>query len=658
MKSIYIKKVVFFLIICGIFYCSIGDNTVFAAKPKTIMIILDELDKQQIKKLASNKCAVGLINNRTASLYKSDEEESYFMTLACGRRIRISDGLYKGVRKLHNGKLQVIEYQEILNDLKQNFSYFSQEKILGQCLSENEVSIGYIGEGSAALIAANNKGIINYGENHIIYKEQWLSKQTEKIMKDADLLIVSYNLRGKENRVDILNNYINEFSEVNFIVISLYMNAGLSININSGLSPVIYKTPHQSEGLLTTNTTKRIGIITNLDILPQLASMYGLDNTHYIGNIFEIQSNPYPTKAIEKDFIKYQNLNIIRYILYSIVIAAELFVIISWLISKKKNICRYQVIMNSIIMSIFLSFIMSIFIFYRSIIAYCFVLVIFSILLAVKIPKKISNQKFNLIQLVSAATYILIIFGSFFNEDIVYDSYIGFNNLFAGGRFYGLNNGIMGVFLATSVIFCYTISRLTRNKKLGMILYLLVPSLNLIVLSGRYGANAGGYLTATVLFLLIVYYEIFEKRFNKLRMIPIIFLGVIILMVNFYVDIKGINGSHTGDFIIRVNEFGFAELINMIEAKIKQLIFMLLMSPWGIIIISQSFLIIRLYKKIFLKITENDDIHIFKEINIIFIVSLVGLLLNDTGVIAFTYMNTYVIAMAASLHNTERRGLC
>ena len=91
------KKTMIFLSL--ILFFSSG-NISYAENIKTILIVTDELDFTSIKKLdLESEISLGLMNTRTSNVFNRSSE-SYFMTIATGRRVELEKGLYKGLKKM------------------------------------------------------------------------------------------------------------------------------------------------------------------------------------------------------------------------------------------------------------------------------------------------------------------------------------------------------------------------------------------------------------------------------------------------------------------------------------------------------------------------------------------------------------------------------
>ncbi len=607
------------------------------------MIILDELDFDLVEKITQNtKNAVGIMNTKTGYFYGSKNRESYFLTIATGRRVKISSGLYKGIIKNRDGTLYIIGFEDIIRELKKEYLTFSREiSTFGDFFSKRGIKVGYIGNDSSSLIAANVNGYIEYGENKVVYEEKWLNHKSREILGNADILILSYKLNNKEERIELLKKYIEKM-KYNIIIFPKTISGDVNIRWNTTLVPVIYITPDKEEGLLKSSTTKREGVITSLDIFPDAANLFGISTDRFIGNSIKVIHKSKPIKKCKNYLKEFLNLNIIKYIFHGIIIALQLFVIFSK--KLKKQTCKF--FMDTILSIIFFSLLFGFFKIHKSIIIYCIIVLMSSFLLSFLLIKKENTVKY-----LSIFTNILILYGIFFNNNIIYDSFIGYNNIVAGGRFYGLNNEIMGVLLATSIIVYFSIRKKMKDKIVLSLFLIVYFPLIILALSGKYGVNFGGYITSILLFLILIYEMFYYSKINK--SIILLIFGFIFLLLSFIIQFNGYSLNHIGRLLSRIETVGFIELFDVIINKLKQLIIMVLVPPWSIISLGQLYYVYGLYRDENICMRDFKDLNIGKCIYIIFISSIISVFINDTGIISFVYMNTYLIAILTSLHNIK-----
>ena len=138
---------------------------------------------------------------------------------------------------------------------------------------------------------------------------------------------------------------------------------------------------------------------------------------------------------------------------------------------------------------------------------------------------------------------------------------------------------------------------------------------------------------------MLLYLSRSNRKINKKTVLSLFGVGTLILVISIYLDMKSANGSHAGALFERINLLGFNEFTDMIGKKIKQLLYMTLIPPWSIGFLVQVYFISHKFKSMKSKMNTIPIKFI-----IMFITSFIVLVINDTGVVAFIYMNIYLIS--------------
>lgn len=617
-------NIILILAVVLIFFFS---STSYAIEDKTILILLDELDFEDIEKIfPGNNIGLGFINLNPRKPYG---DESLYFSIGLGRKVGTKSEHYKGLQKDSDGIIKILGFEDMLKDIKKRNNNIKLD-MLGEKL--NSEGISYIGDGSSAIIAADKNGNIKSGEIEINYNEKWLEEKTDYYIADSNILILSYEINDMNNRIKLLEKYTDKFKDYNIIIIPKNVHTDMRYMLNDSLAPFIYSN-RQDNGLITSSSTKRDGVITVEDIYVELLSLNEKESNINIGNrinIIEKEDNLNEAKGIFKKSI---NLLWLAYMYHGFVYLLQIYIAYHIYKNRKDKLGKINIYNNFIVVNIFITLLMGASHFHINIILYLFL----NILMTYLVTEIVSDRGINIIGLFSTLTYGIIVFGIIFFPEIIYNSYIGFNNLFYGARYYGFNNGIMGVLLVTSIISYFFIKDLIPNKFCDNLICLLYFSINIIVLSANYGANTGGFLTSVVLFLVIVFTNLLDKNINIKNILILIGMGVLIFSVNMYFDKISNEQSHAIKFLSRIKNFGISEFIDMFQVKAKALVKLTLLPPFSIVIVSQIFSLKKLME-------ENKSLPT-KESYIIIFISIIGFMINDTGMIFFIYMIHYLIAL-------------
>lgn len=600
-------------------------------KQKTIIVTLDELDFEDSKKIINENLAMGLLNIKTAG----KNSESLFMTIGTGRKVNIPDTEFKGlIRK--NEKITVDGYEDIKDSLDQSYPNFSKQiNFLGDILEKNNLSASYIGNSdkSEVLMIANGNGEIDAWEEVTPYNNHELKNKSTEMLKDSDVLLISFDINKDARNLDTLASFLKDINEYNLIVFPKTVSGDMKYRLNDSMVPIFYGKDNV-KGLLTSDSTKRTSVITSLDLFPTVASHYDLKVKTNIGHKMDIIKDTDIIETNREILLEFLNLNLVKYIFHGLITLISLYIAYIH-ITKKNDFKKAKVLLSSIILSIPISVLLGIFHFHRFIIIYVFILISTSLLLAVFL----CNKTTRLLEKASLITNLSILIFAFIIPRFLYNSYIGYNSIVAGGRFYGFNNEIMGVLIVTSIISYYFLKDRFNNTQMSNIFLIIYFAIVIISLTGNYGANFGGFLSSIALFLILLYLCIFNRKVNKKTILSLLATGILIFIVNIYLDMRNETGSHAGDLFERINLLGFYEFVDMISKKVKQLLYMTVIPPWSIGFLAQNYFIVSKFKSI-----KNKMKVIPTKFIVMFITSFIVLIINDTGVVAFVYMNTFLIS--------------
>lgn len=610
---------------------------------KTIMIVLDNLDLEMASKIADEDFSIGLMNSKTKGSYN---EESYFMTIATGRKVKLKEGEFKGLYKRSNGEIAVKGYSNIINDLNSRYENFNKNiDFFGQKLKN--VGVGYIGNDASALIACDKNGIIEDGKTKVVYEKEWLKEQTRALLTRSDILVLSYDFQDIEERIGLLKDYIDEFGDCNIIIFPRKVPANMRKIVNNSIVPILYKAPGRNIGTLTSLSTRRDGFITSLDIFPEVLSIHGLSSKVNIGKSFRIVPDRNPLETIRDIFNRTVNLTHITYIYHGIIYFIQIYFTYFYIKNRSDKYWDIVFYFNFIIISIFVSFVMGFFSIHRNV----FVYLIVSAMISYGISYIFTTKRLNTAGILSTLTFILMISGIIFYPDFIYNSYIGYDNLIAGARFYGFNNGAMAVLLASSIISYFSIKRYLPNEAIEKIVLIAYFSLNILALSSKFGVNTGGFFTSIILFLLMIYAEFLNRKLSLKNIIILSLIGAIILFANLYIDFNSINKGHAGNLIYRIKILGSKELFDVVKTKLFALIGFTILPPWSVVLFTQIIFIKKFWQDNNLRISslkwKRPEIH--KEYIILIITAIVAFVVNDTGVIAFNLMVQYLLVLFVNI---------
>lgn len=418
---------------------------------------------------------------------------------------------------------------------------------------------------------------------------------------------------------------------------------------NFGLTPVIIYDPDQAEGLLTSPTTRRSGLISNLDIMPTIFSFLEAEyNPNLTTGVQIIKSQDHSMKKLDQDLTLYKNLRANRSPLHTLFICLILitFAIGIWILNFNKH--NYYKVVNflvSCILSIPIIWMFISIINYESVVNSIAFTLIVSLVVGSLLYKLF--KPLNVILILTALTSLLLTIDCFMHSKLMLISPLG-SDAIAGGRYYGIGNDFMGILLASSVIFVtLLVHRLNVKPYLKAIIglpYLLIVSI--AIGHPNLGANVGGLITSLVTVCVFFLYVTGRKiNLKKIFIIGIVaVLGVIgVAQLD---AIFSSNPSHAGKAINSLFNGGFIVFFSIIGTKLGILANTVYTSNWSIVMIVSVAIFIYIWTKFKdeLAVLALKLPSIMSCIRILTISAVTVFIVNDTGIIASALIFTYIIS--------------
>lgn len=596
---------------------------------KTIIVSVDRLDFDYVRELG-NGYSQGLISLKAGGGYESSLE-SQFLTMATGRRVFVEPRSFEGIEK-DGEKLKIKGYSKILEQLDSEYKNFSSTmEFLGESLNENGIKTSYIGDREDVLLVADKSGEVDFGETDIEYSERYLNEKMDSMLEQSDLLLVSYDINEDDERLKLLSKLVSERPE-EIIIFPRAIEGDIGYRLNRTIAPIVYKNNSEG-GILTSDSTKREGIVSNLDLMVTLLEKYGIEQEYQMGN-------PIKVEPLEGDrighvkgiLLEFLNLNIIKYVFHGVVISIQLLFIVSYLLGKRVP-DRYKSLILIPMVSVLMSLVLGLTPLSKHLSIYIAAAIAGSAILSGYFKKRVTRGS-DIVDYLAIATNLFILVFLYMDKDVLYNSFIGYNNIVAAGRFYGFNNDIMGVFIGTGILAYFRVTR--RGESRYRYLWILYLVLITISHTESYGNNFGGLLTSTFLMMAILYCEFFCGKNRKGIFALAVLAAAMAIGAIVYV---GGEGSHMGEFFIRVREYGFTEFWDMIEKKIRQLVYMIMLPQWGVMVLLQSLFMVKYIRERLVGDRKIKANHI-----IFYSTALFVLLVNDTGVVSFVYMMMYLVS--------------
>ena len=706
------KKLTSIFLLFAIFFLTFSSNSYANENGKTIVISmnktnLDNMDSISIlKEQLSKRGYVGLMNIRGDG--GSDDKRAY-ATIGSGARAYISSSnyidftssdkesslLYKSTVGQTPKLINNIGINSLINNNDSKGQYGSTLGTIGQTLADNNLKVSVLGNADTSneerdlnrnisLMAMDSLGRIESGNIDDINIEdatmpygirtdyEKLLSETIKYYDESDVLFIEL---GDTTRLNSYKPYLNEKTYATmrnriYKNIDTYLTDVLNL-VNSQdtvyiisptvstldssnkkrLAPVI-KFDGEGKGLLSSATTRRLGIVTNVDIGVDILNKYNLTNNQTVGKAFIYEQKEDNLEYLNKDFNKIVSMTNMRAtvvsIFVSIIAVSWVVALIALLLKDKLPIKNKKVLFNVLKEFIKLGLIMPLaFLLAPLSNASTNTTITVSVIVAVVVLFALGHLLFKNNDLKQMGFYSLLII-TVISIDSIFGTYLMKNNIMSydsmiGARYYGIGNEYEGVTVA-SIIFGLSVL-LHYNKKISKILIgailfaVLIPSAHPAM-----GANVGGAISECVAYLVFLLL-ILDVKFDWKKVLLI--CGCTGLVVGGFavVDIMFGMESHLSLFVNQILTNGPIAIIQTFGRKIAMNVKLAKSSIWVNILLAGMLIISVLIfqpKKYFKEMNEKYPT-IFKG----FIASIIGcfttLLVNDSGIVSASTASIYIL---------------
>ncbi|MDU7536667.1 MAG: hypothetical protein E7K67_06670, partial [Peptostreptococcaceae bacterium] len=587
------RKLVSILFAVMVLIVSIPKYSFAAESGKVIFINMNRTTIKSMQDIPSLKAELekrgymGLMNIRGDK--GTDDKRSLASMGAGGRANLASDSyinfkeatkenatIYKSSTGKTPKKINDLSINQSLNENEANGQYGSTLGSLGQTLSDNNFKVAVLGNSDTVengelkenrnicLIAMDNYGRVADGNIEDINIEDdtmpfgiradydKLTKETKSLYENNDALFVDL---GDTYRLDQYKGFLNEhtYSKMKKTIhnnISKYLESvfnmvgdndvvyiassfpsKLAYKNKERLSPII-KFKGNEKGLLSSSTTRRDGIVANIDVGVDILNEFGLENKSMVGRAYSLIQ-----KDDNVDFLSYEleKMATISNIRSTVVNTFVGVVSVSWVIGMVAILFRNRIpnkdkVFNVIKEFIKLGIIMPLVFLLAPIFNFktpvsMTIGIIITTLALYLLGRVLFKDDLKQMGFFALITILVIVI------DCIFGTYLMKNNIMSydaiiGARYYGVGNEYEGVSIA-SPIFAFAIL-LNYNKKLPK--WSIIIASIVILITSTYptmGANVGGAISQTAAYLLFIML-IFDV---KLDLKKVILIGISVVAV-------------------------------------------------------------------------------------------------------------------------------
>ncbi len=666
-------------------------------KEKVVLVLMNEVNYEDLYQMSAVKNlidhgSIGLLNNRTsgrangykayATLGAGTGAEASATTIGC---FEVNDQIKKiykrrtGMNLPNSGIVNVDMPALTRSNLEGDYGAIVGS--LGQALHDKGMKTAAIGNGDieeefcrlAPIVAMDDRGYVDYGSvgQEILMKDESypfglksnFSKMIdvfEKSYDESDLVVIDIGdmnrlERYKPNLSDEMyivekqkilkdaNDYMHklvekiDFNHTRLILVTPYPS---SDNIKNGdkLTPVIFYGDGVVKGIVTSSTTRRDGIIGNVDIAPSILSYLHADTNQMSGrDIAFIEKNDSFDFLMDfKDKIVSTSVNrapvLSTFAIFEIIVSivALLFILFEKKINKNiilhfKNVLLSTMVIPFVLLILPLFHIQNIFVIY--------LLIIGLTILIIYMTKKLSKSILDGLFILSFITTVGLLLDILTNATLIKDSLLGYDPII-GARYYGVGNEYMGVLIGSTLVLATIIlDRFKLSKKWSMGIFFVTM---LIIGYPKLGANVGGTIAAVVAFIFTLL-RLFKV---KIKFKQFVVIGIaVVLVVSFmaFIDIKfSKSQSHLARAIEQIMSSGPGAILLIIKRKLEMNAKLIGVTIWSKVLLSAIVILGTLFYRPVGTIRKLSNKYPNLSIGWsgIVMASIVAFFVNDSGVVA------------------------
>jgi hypothetical protein len=683
-----------------------------SASGKALIVLIDNLTVKDIEN-SINLCALthqgalGLMNTRTAGSVSTRERA--YVTLGAGRRAlgypsnvvgyNINEQINsQKASELYFNRTGITPYNKVVNPeiadlqrINKDSDYGSEPGFLGDNLKEFGIKAAVLGNGDMqgehhrevitvlmdslgqvegivdkSLSLQDNSipgGIATDYTRLLDVAGDFLARSHVLAVQLSDLYRIEksksvmfphvYEQQRKQilNKIDgFIGNLISKEEPGRLYIISPFAG-DTSKNAGEKLAPVIVKGMGIRSGLLYSESTRRPGLVSNIDVSADILNYFNVPAKNVTGKPFKIKEQANALEYIQKMSGRISINSNFRSPVIKGFISWQIFLLIAFLIYlliyPKVGLFWPKLfkMMFFGVMSVPLSLLL-LPLFSYNILHYVFVLIlslILSITFAVLfISSKLRLGDFGYIIIITAVTAAGLLIDIATGSNLMKYSLLGYCPVI-GARFYGIGNEYTGVLIGAIVV-------LTSIGRKGRPIpqYLSVPVFAIaIALIGapNFGANLGGLITSIVTYaaLYIINYNVrLNFRYGAVAVIGMVLLILGLGLTDAYM---ASSPSHFGNTVINIKEGGIGYFTQIIDRKISMNLKLLYWTIWSeVLFVSMIALIFMIYRPMgVLKMLLKRYPSIKNVFVGVMTAALIGMAVNDSGVVTSATSIIYAV---------------
>lgn len=669
---------------------------------KVIMLIINRIDFEdldQMPKLKSliGRSGIGLMNTRASG--KNSEYKSY-ASIGWGTRAEAShnsslfhklDSHTRPIYRRRTGKeppgdgLINLDINSLIVQNERG-DYGAIPGLLGQILNDNGHRTALLGNGNlddsqitpAGLIGMDLDGYINFGHigKDLLEEDEGrpfglktnyklLFEKFQEEYRRADLLVIetgdSIRLERYRDKLnfqayqeqksnilgeidDFVLNIVESMGREDRLIITVPYPSDLAASRGERLTPlIIYEGKYGGEDrggqLLYSQTTRRQGLVANLDIGPTILAYFNLTSDKMTGRPIQAldqEDNLAYVNKLNKTIVNTSNQ---RYrVLYSFAIYEILVSLLALvLISLKWDILIgwHKYISLGLIANMLIPFSLLILPLFgvKNIVATYLLLIVITAGLLGLLNYLTRGNNLGMVLYSSGLLALGLIIDIASGQNLIKNSLLGYDPII-GARYYGLGNEYMGILIGAVLIFTTTAM---EKYRIGRSLLVLFYGLAVLVIGfPKLGANVGGTITGLFAFLFVIIklsgQKITPRKFIYMGLAVVASIALLALADLFIIESK----SHLAAAIEQIIARGPITIYQIISRKIAMNIKIMGVTIWSKVLLSGILVLAILFYRPIGWIKKISGKYNYLAIGWtgIIIACIVGFTVNDSGIVA------------------------
>ena len=452
--------------------------------------------------------------------------------------------------------------------------------------------------------------------------------------------------KHKNNALQGIDSFIKDIisltekENILFMLVTPFAN---NIDIKSGyqLTPLILYGKDIEKGVLTSSTTRRKGIVGNVDIAPTILEYLDIEQTHMVGKSIKVVPTRHSLNSLldSYDLIVATSKNRLPVLSFFAIYQIMLLIIalIMVLFKKKINIKYYppmkRLILSGLVIPIVLLYLPIFRI--KSLLWTFIIMIILTVFLSwivFLIGKRLDNLVLPII-ILSLLITIGLVGDIMMGSPLIRSSLFGYDPII-GARYYGIGNEYMGVLVGAALVLLLGFKEIYKVPN-GLIIGLLMV-LIFVIGYPKWGANVGGTITATMA-TIFVFLRLYNIKIGWKQLIFGMIGVILVVIIMAIIDTMFLeNQSHLASAITLIKEGGIPALFAIISRKMSMNIRLFGVTIWSKVLVATLIVFAVLFYKPHGELKRIFDQYPYISIGWagIVVASITGFMVNDSGVVA------------------------